>query len=66
MSEQQIVDALNVLYLYLRQYVLKSNSKMQLQDKPSMQLNPLVQGKLVESRGDCDADVPKAANHAKR
>ncbi|WP_373293682.1 DNA polymerase III subunit delta' [Shewanella saliphila] len=51
LTEQQIVDALNVLYLYLRQYVLKSNSKMQLQGKPALQLNPLVQGKLIEFAG---------------
>ncbi|MGI2169823.1 DNA polymerase III subunit delta' [Shewanella sp. MF05960] len=53
LSEQQIVDALNVLYLYLRQYVLKSNSKVQLQTQvsDSQQLNPLVQAKLLELAG---------------
>jgi DNA polymerase-3 subunit delta' len=49
-SEQQIVDALNVLYLYLRQYVLKSNS---VKNDPagSQSLNPLVQAKLIELAG---------------
>ncbi len=46
-SEQQIVDALNVLYLYLRQYVLKS-SKVKADRQP---LNPLVQAKVIDLGG---------------
>lgn len=50
LSEQQIVDALNVLYLYLRQYVLKSSSQVALatQADTSQRLNPLVQAKVLE------------------
>ena len=40
-SEQQIIDALNVLYLYLRHYVLKSNDT-----------NPLNSAKVVELAGN--------------
>ncbi|MDP5145339.1 DNA polymerase III subunit delta' [Shewanella sp. ULN5] len=41
LSEQQIIDALKVLYLYLRQYVLKSNK-----------LNPLIQARVIGLAGD--------------
>lgn len=41
LTDIQIIDALKVLYLYLRQYVLKSNK-----------LNPLIQSKLIELAGD--------------
>ncbi|GGB49263.1 DNA polymerase III subunit delta' [Shewanella inventionis] len=53
LSEQQIVDALNVLYLYLRQYVLKSNSKQQLHTAQTdlTGLNPLVQAKILDLAG---------------
>ncbi|QIR14725.1 DNA polymerase III subunit delta' [Shewanella aestuarii] len=40
LSEQQIIDALKVLYLYLRQYVLKSTK-----------LDPLNQAKVIELAG---------------
>ena len=49
-SEQQIVDALNVLYLYLRQYVLKSN-KVKTENTSRQSLNPLVQSKVIELAG---------------
>ena len=49
-SEQQIVDALNVLYLYLRQYVLKSN-KIKTDHAGHLPINPLVQAKIIELAG---------------
>ncbi|WP_137226925.1 DNA polymerase III subunit delta' [Shewanella sp. MEBiC00475] len=49
-SDQQIVDALNVLYLYLRQYVLKSN-KIKSNNANHQTLNPVFQAKIIELAG---------------
>ncbi|MGX9459658.1 DNA polymerase III subunit delta' [Shewanella sp. A14] len=55
-SEQQIVDVLNILYLYLRQYVLKSNkiesNKIKTENAGHQVLNPLVQTKIIELAGN--------------
>lgn len=50
LTDEQIIDALKVLYLYLRQYVVKNAIGRQNSDDGG--LNPLIQSKVIELAGN--------------
>ncbi|MGZ9898490.1 DNA polymerase III subunit delta' [Shewanella gaetbuli] len=64
LTDLQLIDALKVLYLYLRQYVVKSNINLTDSADKSARLNPLIQSRIIALAGEVMAMSHKLSTTA--